>query len=161
MYNKIIYFCIILYSIFFITGCNICTLKKESISEEVGKETYLSVSSKILSFCSIEEAKLAGLVILPYSTEQRIIKDSNFYIADMIFSDSNQKKEDLFFLLKQLYIADGWTLAEERIIEEYSTAVIKKVNKEIYIFIQNKEKYNKKNNKYIQYIFVHQSMLNI
>ena len=146
-------------STLFLTGC---FKKKEYykdpkvIKEETPKRNYLTVTST--KECSLEEIVISGMHVLPYALENKLVKNINFYIVDSIFESPAYLKDNLFSLLKNLYINDGWVFFEETNELEYRTACCRKVGKEIYLFIEEKEEYDKILKKYKKYIFLHQSL---
>lgn len=146
-------------STIFLTGC----LKKEQYKEldQGGKKkkqssNYFTVNSP--KECTAEEILASGLHILPYAEKTRCVKNSNFYIVDAIFEMPAHSKDKLFSVLNNLYVNDGWMFLEETNELEYFAASCRKVGKEIYIFIEEKEEYQHREKKYKKYLFLHQSL---
>lgn len=111
IFSKIIYCLLIVYNLYFLVGCitkkDIFLVNEKDIPDKDNteiinneQENYFTIFSG--TTCSLEEIKLAGIILLPYDKEIRIIKDFNFYIVDGIFSNEKNTKENLFELLKNL-----------------------------------------------------------
>lgn len=145
------------FSLLFLTGCKKEEVVKKEIISFSEKEKYFTVFSSKVS--SKEEIALTGLQLIPHALEERMSKNEDFYILDLVFDARVHTRELLFSLLRNLYVNEGWVFLEEVVDLEYSTALCKKADGEIYIFIETRQEYIKAEKKCKEYIFLHQSFL--
>ncbi len=144
----------IIISALFFSGCLF-----DKKSAEMSDPFLFSVVSPVETI-SQDEARLLGFIFLPFFLEQSIgKKNENFYIVDNFYQATIETFDNSYQLLKNLYIQDGWVLAEEVISNMYINAFFKKQNKDMVVVIQEKEVYNPRIKKYNTQILLHQSLL--
>jgi hypothetical protein len=143
--------------VIFISGC---IFKKKDQQEKINQSPFLfNVVTKIEKI-SQDDAKILGFIFLPLTLETSIgKKNDNFYMFDSFYKSSIESFDASYQLLKNLYIQDGWTFIDEVFSNIYINAFLKKEDKEIALFIQEKEIYNKETLKFEKQVLLHQSLL--
>jgi hypothetical protein len=144
--------------ILFLSGC---FLKKKELKQDLIEHdnNFLTILANV-ELISQEEAKLLGFIFLPFSIQEfRGKKSDNFYVVDGFYGGEITNFIASYQLLKTLYVQDGWALVEEIETNMYMNAFFKKQDREITLFIQEKETYNTGQKKYEKNILLHQSLL--
>ena len=132
-----------------------CIFDKKNIVED---NFIFTVVSKVENI-SQDDAKILGFIFLPFSLQESVgKKNDNFYIVDCFYLANMESFASSYELLKNLYIQDGWTLIEEAFSNLYIHACFKKQDKEMAIFVQEKEIKTEQKEKRKQ-ILLHQSLL--
>lgn len=148
------YFWLCIITVLFLSGC-VFDKKNDLIEDAFVFEVVSSVEN-----VSQDDAKLLGFIFLPFSLEHSIgKKNENFYIVDSFYSATIETFDSSYQLLKDLYIQDGWALIDEAASNLYIHSFFKKQDKEIVVFIQEKEIYNPQNKEKKKQILLHQSLL--
>lgn len=142
-------------SLFLLQGCS---YKVNNLSLVPDKESY-QITTKYEKI-SQDEAALLGFVWLPMYIDQLISKKNDYlYICDSLYENDFNSFEPSKKNLKEMYEADGWVICEEVLSEAYGHIFLKKVDREMVIFIEERDFYNKEKKKKEKRILLHQSLL--
>jgi hypothetical protein len=153
-YNKVCFIILLL----FLSGC-VLQKKVDNQNNNLNDTFVFSVVSSVENL-SQDDAKLLGFIFLPFALEEMVSKkNDNFYIVDNFYAANMETFESSYQLLKKLYIQDGWALVDEIASNLYRNAFFKKQNKEMVVFIQENEIYDKKKKFKKKQILLHQSLL--
>lgn len=158
--EKELYFLFCIVTALFLSGC-LFDKKNDSLkNDDSVDDSFLFKVIPSIQIISQEEARLLGFIFLPFGLEESVgKKNENFYIVDTFYKSTIETFESSYQLLKNLYIQDGWALIEEVSSNMYIHAFFKKQDKEMSVFIQEKEIYNKTSKEKTKQILLHQSLL--
>lgn len=146
----------IILSLFFLEGC--LDYKKNN-DKEKEKNAFYSIVTHYEKI-SQEDAILLGFIWLPVFLEQLLWKKSDsLYVVDTVYEGNLVSWGESYALLKKMYIDYGWTISEEVETDSYIHVFLKKVDKEMVLFVEERVRYDAKTKKNSVDIFLHQSLL--
>ena len=146
----------VILSLLFLEGC--LRFKKKNDSQEE-KNTLYSIVTHYEKI-SQEDAMLLGFIWLPVFSEQSLWKkNDSLYVVDTIYEGNLASWSPSYQLLKKMYTDDGWTISEEVQAGSYMHVFLKKVDKEMVLFVEERRRYDAKAKKNTVDIFLHQSLL--
>ncbi len=146
----------IILSLLFLEGC--LPLKKKNDDQEE-KNTLYSIATQYEKI-SQEDAIPLGFIWLPVFCEQSLWKkNDSLYVVDTIYEGNLDSWSPSYQLLKKMYTDDGWTISEEVQAGSYMHVFLKKVDKEMVLFVEERGRYDVKAKKNTVDVFLHQSLL--
>ena len=149
-------------TVLFLSGCLFDKKKEqdENTNEKKIDSNFLFSVLSSVEKISQDDAKMLGFIFLPFGLEESLgKKNENFYVVDNFYTATIETFDSSYQLLKNLYIQDGWVLTDELFSNIYIHAFFKKQDKEMVVFIEEKEIYNSKTKEIKKQILLHQSLL--
>ena len=143
-------------SLLFLEGC--LTFKKSNDDKEE-KNTFYSIVTQYEKI-SQEDAIPLGFIWLPVFCQQSLWKkNDSLYVVDTIYEGNFASWSASYQLLKKMYTDDGWTISEEVQADSYMHVFLKKVDREMVLFVEERRWYDSKAKKNTVDVFLHQSLL--